>query len=84
MLAQIPNFGNNLIDVIKYHFDHTAPKVSEFKRIMCVLSRSNADVEYCMGLPDLVCLLLVHLKEEEAFFVCHKILQKYAFPNWIG
>ena len=48
----------------------------QFKRIMCVLARFNADILQAVGIADAVGLLLSYVSEEETFWIVHKMLER--------
>jgi hypothetical protein len=74
-ISQVPTFGSDIRLILDDHFANDQPKKESFMRVMCVLSRENPDVEYCIGLAEIVALLLLHISEEIVFVFVHRLLK---------
>lgn len=72
-ISNYPLFGGKLS--IKEHFlkGHASNVV---KRLLCVYGMTYPRLQFLPPLPDIICLLLHYLKEEETFFCVNEILKE--------
>lgn len=49
--------------------------VLALKRVLWAIHKLNDGLNYCPQLPPLISILLIYLNEEEAFSICHKLIE---------